>query len=66
MSAEIFQTILDEARDSYREEIVIELQSETEDQLESNCDRVAHWINNWREDRNKVRPGKRQANGGPE
>ena len=33
MSAEIFQTILDEARESYREEIVIELQSETEDQL---------------------------------
>ena len=29
MAAEIFQTILDEAKESYREEIVIELQSET-------------------------------------
>ena len=33
LSAEIFQTILDEAREAYREEIVIELPSETEDQL---------------------------------
>ena len=30
LQAEIFQTILDEAREAYREEIVIELQSEEE------------------------------------
>ena len=39
LSAEIFQTILDEAREAYREEIVIELQSEQEDQLQTNLAR---------------------------
>ena len=61
LSAEIFQTILDEARESYREEIVIELQSESEEDLEMNAARVVQWEQNWREDRNKVRPGKRRA-----
>jgi len=62
MSAEIFQTILDEAKESYREEIVVELTSETEDQLETNCERVMQWITQWKQDKNKVRPGKRRAN----
>jgi len=62
MSAEIFQTILDEAKESYREEIVVELTSETEDQLETNCARVMQWITQWKQDKNKVRPGKRRAN----
>merc|ERR1712198_144235 len=62
MSAEIFQTILDEAKESYREEIVVELSSETEDQLETNCERVMQWITQWKQDKNKIRPRKRRAN----
>ena len=61
LSAEIFQTILDEAREAYREEIVIELQSEEEEQTEANVARVEAWMASWLEDRGKVRPGKRRA-----
>ena len=61
LSAEIFQTILDEAREAYREEIVIELQSEEEEQAEVNVARVEAWMASWLEDRSKVRPGKRRA-----
>ena len=38
------QTILEEARDSYRKEIVIELQSNTTDELENNLERIEAWI----------------------
>jgi len=61
LSAEIFQTILDEAKEAYREEIVIELQSEEEEQAETNVTRVEAWMASWLEDRGKVRPGKRRA-----
>ena len=61
--AEIFQTILDEARESYREEIVVELKSEVEEQVESNVNRVMMWVDQWKEDRGRVRPGKRRAEG---
>ena len=63
LSAEIFQTILDEAKESYREEIVIELKSEEDEDLESNVARVIQWVAMWKEDRNKVRPGKRKSSG---
>jgi len=52
MQCEIFQTILDEARESYREEIVHELQSQTECDLESNAERIVGWINQWKADNN--------------
>ena len=41
------QTILEEARDSYRKEIVIELQSNTTDELENNLERIEAWIQQW-------------------
>ena len=92
LQAEIFQTILDEAKESYRltkkmskrveffiyistrptghfldqvvrEELVVELPSEKEEDLESNAGRVRDWIVQWREDRNSVRPTKRKATG---
>ena len=31
---------------------------------ESNCARVVQWMENWAEDRKKVRPGKRRAEAG--
>ena len=61
LQAEIFQTILDEAREAYREEIVIELQSEEEEHTETSVTRVEAWLASWLEDRAKVRPGKRRA-----
>ena len=59
--AEIFQTVLDEAKESYREEIVVELQSEVEEQVDSNVSRVVMWVDQWKLDKGKVRPGKRRA-----
>ena len=66
VQAEIFQTILDESKESYREEIVVELQSEVEEQVESNVDRVVMWVEQWKQERGRVRPGKRRAEEGLE
>ena len=60
VQAEIFQTVLDEAKEGYREEIVHELQSNTEQQREENCTRILSWIDQWHKDRGKVRSEKRK------
>jgi len=60
LQCEIFQTILDEAREGYRDEIVHELQSNTEDDKLENCNRILAWIQQWTQDRGKVRPTKRK------
>jgi len=48
--AEIMEVVLDEARSSYAKEIVIELQSEGTQDLESNVARIVEWIKAWQED----------------
>ncbi|KAH0541030.1 adenylate kinase isoenzyme 6 [Cotesia glomerata] len=50
IECEIFQTILDEAKSSYKEEIVHELESNTPEQIEANVNRVCLWIEQWKED----------------
>jgi len=40
--------VLDEAREAYAEEIVVALQSESTDDLESNVSRIVQWIEAWR------------------
>ena len=47
MEAEIMQVILDEAREAYQEEIVIELRSDTVEDIESNVQRVVQWMQQW-------------------
>jgi adenylate kinase len=42
--AEIMQVVLEEARASYQAEIVVELRSETMEDLESNVSRIVEWI----------------------
>ncbi|TDL28408.1 P-loop containing nucleoside triphosphate hydrolase protein [Rickenella mellea] len=49
--SEIMQTISDEARSSYAEEIIIELRSEKTEDLESNIERIVEWIRAWKENR---------------
>lgn len=49
--AEIMEVVLEEARSSYPEQIVVELKSEGTDDLESNVARIVQWINAWRKDR---------------
>ncbi|RPD63065.1 P-loop containing nucleoside triphosphate hydrolase protein [Lentinus tigrinus ALCF2SS1-6] len=49
--AEIMEVVLDEARSSYPQEIVVELQSEATEDLESNVARIVQWIEAWQKDR---------------
>lgn len=49
--AEIMQVVLDEARDSYSQEIVVELQSDTVEEIETNVERILQWIEHWKQAR---------------
>jgi len=44
------QVVLEEARSSYPQEIVVELKSEGVDDLENNIARLVEWIHAWRKD----------------
>lgn len=50
MDAEIMEVLLQEARDAYEEEIVVELRSEDADQVEENVQRIETWVQNWKKD----------------
>lgn len=43
------QVVLEEARDSYAEEIVVELPSNTVEEMESNVQRVVQWVELFKE-----------------
>jgi adenylate kinase len=47
--AEIMDVVLQEAKDSYTSEIVVELQSEATEDLESNISRIVQWIQAWQQ-----------------
>ncbi|KAF9068083.1 AAA domain-containing protein [Rhodocollybia butyracea] len=49
--AEIMQVVLEEARSSYPAEIVVELQSQSTEDLEANVARIVDWIKSWRKER---------------
>lgn len=42
------QVVLEEARESYAEEIVIELPSNDVNDMESNVDRVRQWVDSYK------------------
>ena len=42
------QTVLEEAREAYAEEIVVTLKSETTEDLESNVERIVQWTAAWK------------------
>ena len=50
MQCEIFQTILDEATESYRPEIVFELESNSPGDMEVNLERIGEWVKKWKND----------------
>lgn len=50
LECEIFQTILDEARDSYDTQIVHELRSDTDKDLKENISRIVRWVKQWKVD----------------
>jgi adenylate kinase len=42
------EVLLQEARDSYDEGIIVELTSNTSDDMESNIERIEKWIEQWK------------------
>lgn len=52
--AEIMQVVLEEARASYPPEIVVELKSESMEDLEANVARIVEWIVVWKKDRGEM------------
>lgn len=50
MDAEIMEVLLEEAHEAYDQEIVVELQSDTADDMDSNIERIETWIKNWKQD----------------
>ncbi|KAL4974292.1 peptidase family C78-domain-containing protein [Aspergillus desertorum] len=54
LDAEIFGVLVEEAREGFDEEIVVELNSEEDGDLEANCARIASWIEDWKSDQLKT------------
>ena len=50
MDVEIMEVLLQEARDAYDEEIVVELKSEEAEDVEGNCERLESWVGSWKKD----------------
>ncbi|KAF8544901.1 AAA domain-containing protein [Trichophaea hybrida] len=50
LDSEIMLVILEEARESYNENIVIELRSDNSEEIDSNVERIAEWVNCWKSD----------------
>ena len=49
LDSEIMQVLLEEARESYDAEIVVELRSEATEDIESNVERIEAWIAHWQQ-----------------
>lgn len=50
LDSEIMEVLLQEAREAFDEEIVIELPSNTSDEMDSNVDRIEAWVKQWKLD----------------
>lgn len=51
MDAEIMEVVIDEAREAYNEEMVVQLSSKTSEDIENNVERIQTWIKNWKENK---------------
>lgn len=50
LDVEIMDMLIQEANDSYKQELVIELRSDDIDQIEENVGRIIQWIDLWKKD----------------
>ena len=48
IDSEIMEVLLEEARSSYEEHIIVELQSIDAEDIESNVQRIEEWLRNWK------------------
>jgi adenylate kinase len=50
LDSEIMEVLLEEARDGFDADIVVELRSDEVGDLQSNVERIEAWIENWKKD----------------
>ncbi|KND93432.1 Adenylate kinase isoenzyme 6 [Tolypocladium ophioglossoides CBS 100239] len=50
LDSEIMEVLLQEAREAFDEHVVIELASNTSEEMESNLDRIEAWAEQWKQD----------------
>lgn len=53
MDCEIMEVLSQEARDAYDEGMVVELKSESTEDVDGNVERIEQWIKNWKKDHGK-------------
>ncbi|KAK0356817.1 factor activating pos9 [Friedmanniomyces endolithicus] len=53
MDCEIMEVLLQEAREAYDDEMVVELRSESTEEIDANVERIEQWIKNWKKDHGK-------------
>jgi adenylate kinase len=64
LDCEIMEVLLQEARDAYNNEQVVELKSEKTEDLDSNVERIEQWVKQWKKDHGKDGGVKGQQEGG--
>lgn len=50
LDSELMDVLIQEAREAYDEEIVIELRSEESEEMEENVERIEAWVKQWKAD----------------
>jgi adenylate kinase len=48
IECEIMQVVLEEAYDAYKPEIILELTSDSVEEMENNAERIIDWVETWR------------------
>lgn len=56
IDAEIMEIVLNDAREQYDEDIIVELESNKSEDVQSNVERIAAWLENWNDDHPKGIP----------
>nr|POE65302.1 adenylate kinase isoenzyme 6 like hbr1 [Quercus suber] len=57
LDCEIMEVLLEEAREAYDSEIVVELRSEKTADIDANVERIETWMANWKKDHGKEESG---------
>ncbi|KAL1886067.1 factor activating pos9 [Ceratocystis pirilliformis] len=50
LDSELMDVLITEAREGFEESIVVELNSNTTEEMDENIDRISSWVKNWRKD----------------
>ena len=51
LDSEIWGLLLEEAKEGFDEEVVVELKSEESEDIERNVERIEEWIGKWKDDK---------------